>query len=58
MCVVVGSAGGMLVEEDIDAATFEQLATMPLINVCLDALDRTWRKWSTLIGFVIRWLLN
>jgi hypothetical protein len=36
MCAVVGSAGGMLVEEDIDVATFEQLATMPLISVCLD----------------------
>jgi hypothetical protein len=36
MCAVVGSAGGTLVEEDIDVATFEQLATMPLISVCLD----------------------
>jgi hypothetical protein len=36
MCAVVGSAGGTLVEEDIDAATSEQLATMPLISVCLD----------------------
>ncbi len=45
-------------EENIDAATFEQLATMPLISVCLDALDRTWREWSTSTGFVIRRLLN
>ncbi len=36
MCAVVGSAGGMLVEEDIDAATSEQLATMLLISVYLD----------------------
>ncbi len=45
-------------EENIDAATFEQLATMPLISVCLDALDRTWREWSTSTSFVIRRLLN
>jgi hypothetical protein len=51
-------AGGTLVEENMDAATFEQLATMPLISVCLDALDRTWREWSTSTGFVIRRLLN
>jgi hypothetical protein len=56
--VVVGSVGGTLVEEDIDAATFEQLATMPLISVCLDALDRAWREWSTSTGFVIKRLLN
>jgi hypothetical protein len=36
LCAVVASAGGTLVEENIDAATFEQLATMPLISVCLD----------------------
>jgi hypothetical protein len=46
------------VEENIDAATFEQLATMPLMSVCLDALDRTWREWSTSTGFLIRRLLN
>jgi hypothetical protein len=58
LCAVVASAGGTLVEENIDAATFEQLATMPLISVCLDALDRTWREWSTSTSFVIRRLLN
>ncbi len=58
LCAVVGTAGGTLVEENIDAATFEQLATMPLMSVCLDALDRTWREWSTSTGFLIRRLLN
>jgi fatty acid desaturase/cytochrome b involved in lipid metabolism len=58
-CAAAGlPQGGTLVEENIDAATFEQLATMPLMSVCLDALDRTWREWSTSTGFLIRRLLN
>jgi cytochrome b involved in lipid metabolism len=56
------AAAALVVTEDnnIDAAAFEQLAsTMPLISVCLDALDRTWREFQSIsTGFIFRRLLN
>ncbi len=59
---MASAAAALVVTEDnnIDAAAFEQLAsTMPLISVCLDALDRTWREFQSIsTGFIFRRLLN